>query len=105
MFSKIQINGRSVVSFLLAVMMVGLATAPALAWFEEGEVNGQAARPCRLIWDDQGVDPLYCFQVTPHQPRPIAEQPVVRPAIARAEQMFMPDQWLGDSLAQFTSER
>jgi hypothetical protein len=50
MFSKaIQFKRGKVISMVLAVLMLALAATPTLAWFEEGEVKGQAARPCRVI--------------------------------------------------------
>lgn len=90
MFSKgMQFNGRKIVSFLLAVLMLTLAVTPALAWFDEGEIDGQAARPCWVIAEGEGAPTVYCSQAMPHHPRPVAEQPLLRPAIARAEQMFV----------------
>ena len=84
---SLQVNRRSVISFLLALLILALAATPALAWFEEGDVNGQRARPCRVITDSSGAHAVYCFEGAPSHPRPVAEQPLVHPAVARAEQM------------------
>lgn len=106
MFGKsIQLNRRNAMSLLLAVFMLTLATTPALAWFDEGEVNGQAAQPCRLISNGPEAPTLTCFQGTPHYPRPVAEQPVVRPSIARAEQGPFFDQFATELLVQSTSDQ
>lgn len=82
----IQFNRRNAMSFVLAVIMLTLVTTPALAWFDEGDVNSQAARPCRVISGSNGAHTVYCFQVVPRHPHPVAKQPLLRPAIARAEQ-------------------
>jgi hypothetical protein len=102
---SIQFNRRSAISVLLVVFMLTLAVTPALAWFDEGQVQGQAARPCRVISDGQAAHTIYCSQLIPHHPRPVAEQPLVRPAIARAEQMFISNQASTESMAQSTSDQ
>ena len=101
---SIQFNRRNALSVLLAVFMLALMVTPALAWVDEGEVNGQAARPCHLIADGQDASALYCFQSMPQHERPLVEQPLVRPAVARGEQMFIPGQWLADSIALSASD-
>ena len=83
---SIQFNRRNALSFLLAIFMLTLVATPALAWFDEGDIKGQAARPCRVILEGQEIPTVYCYQVTPHHVRPVAEQPLVRPSIARAEE-------------------
>jgi uncharacterized protein YfaA (DUF2138 family) len=106
MFSKaIQFKRGKVISMVLAVLMLALAATPTLAWFEEGEVKGQAARPCRVISDGQEGDTVYCFQVMSHHPRPVATQPLLRPAIAKAEQMFIANQATSETIVQSTSEQ
>jgi hypothetical protein len=100
---SIQFNRRNALSLLLAVLMLTLATTPALAWFDEGG-NGQASQPCRLISDGQAAPTVYCHQVTPHYGRPVAEQPVVRPSIARAEQGPFFDQFATELLVQSTAK-
>ena len=86
---SIQFNRRKALSFLLAVLMLALAAAPALAWYDEGEVNGQAARSCRVISHGQAASTVYCQQIVPHPARPVAQQTLLRPEVARAEQMFI----------------
>ena len=102
---SIQFNHRKAISFLLAVFMLTLAVTPAMAWFDEGEVKGQAARSCHVISDSQEAYTVSCSQVMPHHPRPVAEQPLVRPAIAKAEQMVIFNQTSTEPMAQSTSDR
>jgi hypothetical protein len=102
---SIQFNRRNALSFLLAVFMLILVATPALAWFDEGDINGQAARPCRVISDGQETPTVYCYQVTPHHPRPVAEQPLVRPAIARAEEGLFFHQAAAEPLVQSPSDQ
>jgi len=100
---SIQFNRRSAISVLLAVFMLALAITPALAWFDEGQ--GQAARSCHVISDSQAAHTVYCSQLMPHHPRPVVEQPLVRPAIARAEQMFISNQASTEPMAESPSDR
>jgi hypothetical protein len=102
---SIHFNRRNAVAVLLAVSMLVLVTTPALAWFDEGVVKGQAARACRVISDGQAAHTVYCNQVRPHHPRPVAEQPLVRPAIAKAEQMFIFNPATSETMVQFTSDQ
>jgi hypothetical protein len=102
---SIQFNRRNAMSFLLAVVMLTLATTPALAWFDEGEVNGQAARPCRVISNGQAAPTVTCHQVMPHHTRPVAEKPLVRPSLAKVEQIFIINQVSTEPLTQSTSDR
>jgi hypothetical protein len=90
---------------LLAIFMLAMVVTPALAWFDEGEVNGQAARPCRVISNNQALPTLYCTQAMPHHPRPLAQRPLVRPALAKAEQIFIFNQDSTEPMAQSTSDQ
>ena len=53
-FSLNQFNRRNAVSLVLAILLLTTAATPALAWFDEGEVAGQASLPCRVIEDGAG---------------------------------------------------
>jgi hypothetical protein len=97
----IQFNQRSLISLLLAVLMLALAATPALAWLDEGKINEQAALPCRVISDGGGEHTVYCAKMTrQHYSRVAAEQPLLRPSIAKAELMSMPDQQLAQTPTQ-----
>ena len=99
---SIRFNRRNAMSFLLVVVMLTLATTPALAWFDEGDGNGQVVRSCHVISDSRAASTAYCYQVMPHQVRPIAEKPLVRPSIAKAElfNRVSPDPLVQASTAQ-----
>jgi hypothetical protein len=76
------------VSFLLALLLLAVTALPALAWFDEG-IEGKPTRLCRVISDNEGPPLILCRQIgqagsTWASP----EQPLLHPAIARAELMF-----------------
>jgi hypothetical protein len=97
----VQFNRRSLISILLAVLMLTLAATPALAWFDEGDIEGQAALPCRVISDGQDGHSVVCMKVTrQHQTPVVAEQSLLHPAVARAEQMSVPGPELVAASAQ-----
>ncbi|MEW5959783.1 MAG: hypothetical protein AB1801_18820 [Chloroflexota bacterium] len=97
----VQINGRSFISLLLAVLILTLAATPALAWFDEGDTNGQPALPCRVVSDGQGGSTVHCMKSVPQFPtRVVAEQPLLHPAVARAEQISVPIPQVAEASAQ-----
>lgn len=96
-----KLSQRSIIALLLAVLAVILAVTPALAWFDEGDVNGQATLPCRVISVREGGRTVICMKLRPDYPRPVvAEQPPLHPAIARAEQMSIADVHLAQTPGQ-----
>ena len=94
-------QGRSIISLLLAVLLLTMAAVPALAWFDEGDTNGQPALPCRVISDGQGGSTVHCMKSVHQFPtRVVAEQPLLHPAVARAEQMSVPGVQLAETPGQ-----
>ncbi len=92
--NNVQFKSRSVIALLLAVLVLTLAATPALAWFDEGDIEGKPVLPCQVISDGAGGHTVYCFKQVHHHTRPVAEQPLLRPSIAKAELMFVADQQL-----------
>ena len=70
--------------------MLTLSVTPALAWFDEGDVNGYPAKPCRLVSVSTGEYTVYCFDAIPHDNRAMVQvqEPLMHPAVARAEAAF-----------------
>jgi len=91
MIGMTRFNGKSVMVFLLVVLMLTLSVTPALAWFEESEgSNGQASLPCRVIPDGKGDYTVYCFDGMPNDTHIAvqAPEPLAHPAVLRAEAPF-----------------
>jgi hypothetical protein len=92
-FHRNPINRKSGFSVLLALLLLALSATPTLAWFDEGDVAGQASRPCRVIEDGVGGHTVYCAKTSHHfSPVVVEAEPRVRPAIVRAENItiFVP---------------
>lgn len=89
MFSKfIQLERKSSIAFLLAMMMGIVMATPALAWFPEEEVLTVHCLPCRVIRGESGEAEVYQFKRVPKSRRhTVAKSPVVRPSIEKAELM------------------
>jgi len=98
--NTVKLSQRSVIALLLAALMVTLVATPALAWFDEGDVNGQAAQPCRVILDDAGGHVVYCMKLLPQTRPVVAERPLLHPAIVRAEQMSVPEVQIAEAPGQ-----
>jgi hypothetical protein len=77
-------KGRSIVVLLLVVLMLALAATPALAWTPVDEVDGQLLHACRVVSD---VSEFTIHYFGTGQAHSLAEKPLVRPNIARAEIM------------------
>jgi hypothetical protein len=88
-----QVNHRSLISLVLALLLLIVAATPALAWFDEGDVAGQASLPCRVISDGTGGHTVYCATARHHSSSQIVKaKPQLRPSIVNAELMVMPGQ-------------
>ena len=97
----VTLSRRSLISLLLGLLLLILAAAPALAWLDEGDVNGWPAHPCRVVSDGQAGQTVTCMEERPDYSRPpAAEQPLLHPAVARAEQMSMPEVQVAEASAQ-----
>jgi len=98
---KVQFNRRSII-FLLVVLMLVLSVTPALAWFDQGDVNGLPAEPCRLVSVGTGEYTVYCFDGKPHHNRAIVQHqaPLGHPAVLRAEAPFLAVPGTDDVLVQ-----
>ena len=85
---QIQINGRKVVSLVLAALILALAAAPALAWEDNGEHDFQSS-PAAVVLkaraDDFPVNQARIANRSLQRTRPDASQPLMRPSLARAE--------------------
>ncbi len=85
-FHRNPINRKSGFSVLLALLLLALSATPTLAWFDEGDVAGQASRPCRVIEDGTGAYTVYCARSSHHfSPVVVEADSLVRPAITKAE--------------------
>ena len=100
--NNVQFKGRSLITLLLAVFMLALAATPALAWVpEDNDLNGQPVGACRVIFDGAGELTVRYFETTPQRHnRVVAAQPLVHPAVARAELMSV----VGEQLAQVSAK-
>ncbi|RME71588.1 MAG: hypothetical protein D6784_14930 [Chloroflexi bacterium] len=79
-------NSRTMIALVLALMLLTLATSPALAWLEEGKVTGQETTSCRAITLVIANHTSTCF--SPAGTVNVVEEPEVpllHPAVARAE--------------------
>jgi len=84
-------NNQLVMAGLLATLMLLLAATPALAWFDEGDVAGQASTPCRVVAAGEAGYTVTCFGQARAGFRPLVQRsPLLHPAVARAEEMAIP---------------
>jgi predicted nucleic acid-binding Zn ribbon protein len=94
-------NRRNISIILLVALLLVLATTPALAWWDEGDTAGVAARPCRIISGNGGGVTVTCFDSGPYHNRQLVQQDLpMHPAVARAEEPFQSNRWTTGVLAQ-----
>jgi len=88
-------NNQWVIAGLLATLMLLLAATPALAWFDEGDIAGQAATPCRVVTAGEAGYTVTCFGPVRAVSGPVVQRsPLLHPAVARAEKMSIPHEAL-----------
>ena len=85
--NKVQFKGRSIIVLLLVVFMLALAATPALAWTPVDEENGQPTQFSRVSNESGELTIHYLQTAQPRYSHAVAEKPLLRPNIARAEIM------------------
>jgi len=84
--NKVEFKGRSIIVLLLVVLMLVLAATPALAWTPVDE-DEQSTQFSRVSNESGELIIHYLRTAQPYHSHAVAEKPVVRPNIARAEIM------------------
>jgi hypothetical protein len=81
---RIQLNGRKVISLVLAVLILALAAAPALAWNDKEGGEFQPPQSQAIFLDDAGKV-LASHAQTVRRAPVMSETPWLRPSLALAE--------------------
>jgi hypothetical protein len=81
---RIQLNGRKVISLVLAVLILAMAAAPALAWPDEEGGKFQPPQSRAIFLDDTGK--VLASHAQPARRAPVmSETPWLRPSLVLAQ--------------------
>jgi len=86
---RFQLNGRRVISLVLAVLMLALAAAPALAWDDKGGHAFKSSPAAGIVLkaraDDFPISQARMATRSLQRVRLDTSEPLLRPSLARAE--------------------
>lgn len=87
---QFQFNYRSVISAVLAGLLLALTAIPALAWEDMGGPDFRAVRPCQITVKGEGVSIASCGRAVARPSGPaVPDRPIAPMGVIRAEEAFL----------------
>lgn len=87
---QLKFNYRSVISIVLAGLILTLTAIPALAWEDEGGPNFEPVRSCQIRVMGEGASTVACGRTTVYPSSPVvSSRPIAPMGVIRAEAIFL----------------